>query len=231
MPRLYVFCNFWVVILMLLCQTRVTLVNGSNQPELGGTFLALSGQNCVVLAADSRVNVAGSNIFLGQFHRKILKIGRKTLIGCYGLDGDMNSLVNKVRNKLATARVTNSQATPELVSSVISNTLYENNLMAIPIVAGMSPSTGRPRLCSMDALGALSFSDTYLAVGTSAPALLTNCERLYSPELQPSQLVAVAKNCLKLALARDSLSGGSIRILTLLGDGRIYECTEDFNTV
>lgn len=208
-----------------------SVVVANNSPQLGGTLLALTGKGCAVLAVDSRFNIPGSNVFVGQFPRKVFKVGKKNLVGCYGLDGDINALVRHMRQKLGSARIMNSQATPELVSSTISNILYNNPLMAVPIVVGMSSSTGLPWLYAMDTLGALCHSNHYLAIGTSAPALLTNCERLYSPNLQPHQLVALAKYCLKSSLQRDSLSGGNLRVLTLLEDGRIYETSEELNPV
>lgn len=193
---------------------------------MGGAFLALAGRDAIVIGSDQRFNLPGSHILLGKHPRKIYRVGKQTLIGCYGLDGDASTLFQLLRKKLHENSITNRQASAEVVSSAISNILYDNQLFAVPIIAGFSQS-GKPYLCSMDSLGSKSESPSFLALGTAAASISTNCERLYGPDMTPDELVAVAKTCMRTALHRDAVSGCGLRIVTLLKNGTIYEVTED----
>jgi 20S proteasome alpha/beta subunit len=241
---------------------------GSAQVEFGGTLLAAAGKDCVVMCTDSRFAAPGkgSHIFISQQPRKVFQVGDRTLVGCYGLDGDINLLMKIVRHRLnnvsssidggpigvGSQEIINNH--PEMVAESISNILYETGLYAIPLIVGIAAQSGEPYLCSMDMLGAKSVATSsspthashrmhrllhptstqkggYLAIGTSAAALLTHCERLYASDLSAPQLVSVCKQCMKLALTRDSQSGCRVRILTMLKNGEIYETFQDIDAV
>ena len=68
----------------------------------GGTFFAMTGKDCVVLAADSRFSSQGSGSFLvGEFPRSVFHVGSRTLVAPFGLDSDARSLMDALREKFA----------------------------------------------------------------------------------------------------------------------------------
>ena len=66
----------------------------------GGTFLAMAGKDSVVLVSDSRFS-SQTGTMLGKHPRMIIRAGSKCFIGCYGLDADARTLMDKLREKLA----------------------------------------------------------------------------------------------------------------------------------
>ena len=97
---------------------------------------------------------------------------------------------------------------------VLSNTLYSNRLICSPIVAGISTTTG-PYICSMDGIGAQTTSTTYAVTGTASGALVTSCEALYTPGLAINELEGLVEKCMRSSLARDVMSGCSVRMYSL----------------
>ena len=198
----------------------------------GGTFLALVGKDSVVLTADSRFSskLTGSSSMLSHFPRRIFRVGTRTLVGCYGIDGDTDILMRQLRKRLANLSAV--QVGPQVVARVISDTLYNSGIYCMPIVAGIDLSEedekeqyphGKPYVCYMDRLGAMTVSSSFAIVGTGVDGLTALCEKVYMPQQSAEDLVAMASKCLQLALQRDVLSGGEIRILSLLANGDIYE--------
>jgi 20S proteasome subunit beta 3 len=182
----------------------------------GGTLLAMNGKDCVVLVSDSRFSSqATGNMFLGEFPRLVYRVGSKCLLGCFGLDADARTLATKLREKLHNHN--EQDLGPEHIARVVSNSLYENDLILSPIVAGLKENSV-PYICTMDGLGAQTVSDKFAVVGTANEGLLAVCESLYVPDLSPDQLLQLATRCFNLAMQRDVLSGASLRAFTLTKD-------------
>ena len=204
------FVAIWVVLFSLVFE----LVRAETTLH-GGTFIAFAGENCIVLASDSRFSSPSSGpLLIGQYPRAIYRVG-KTLFGGYGLDSDTTALVDGVRMKLAAFR--EDDVEPVTVATVVSDLLYEHRYICSPIVAGLNQAN-QPFLCSMDGLGAQTVSNDFCVTGTAADGLYTICETLYQPNLSAHQLVSLTERCLKEALQRDVMSGCRVHILTLLPD-------------
>ncbi|KAJ1419796.1 nucleophile aminohydrolase [Ochromonadaceae sp. CCMP2298] len=193
------------LVLLLLCLSASASVHG-------GTYLAMSGKDSVVLVSDSRFSSQGSGAtLLGTHPRFTLRVGASALVGCFGLDADARTLLHLLRRMLGASGV--GELEPASVARVVSDLLYSNNLLLSPIVAGLDQ--GRPYLCTMDGLGAQTVSSTFAVVGTANEGLLSLCESLYTPDLDTEQLIALAERCFCLAMQRDVLSGGDFRVVTL----------------
>ncbi len=183
----------------------------------GGTFLALAGEDSVVLCTDSRFSHYRFNsLLLGMHPRSVYRIGSKTLMGCYGLDADALSLVELLREKLS--EHFDSELYADNIVRVVSNLLYERNLLISPLLAGMDRNN-KPFLCSMDSLGALTITKDFVATGTSNAQLQAICEALYTPNLKREDLVLLAERCLQLAFQRDILSGGNLKLVVMYSGG------------
>ena len=186
----------------------------------GGTLLAMAGRDAVVIAADSRFSSLETGAFmLGQFPRSIYRIGSRTLVGFYGLDSDARTIMERIREKLAKHHAPHLQ--PNNLARVLSDTLYASGLICSPILVGMQDD-GRPFICSMDSLGAQTVTDSFAVAGTANSGLYALCESEYRPELSADELVNVVEKCLRLALQRDTLSGGNLRLYTLLPNGDTF---------
>lgn len=177
------------------------------------------------MAVDSRFSSQGTgNLLLGEHTRPIIRIGSKTLIGCFGLESDIFQLRHDLQEKFKNCY--DEEIEPEAVCHVISNYLYKSGLYITPIIVGYG--LNGPYICSMDSLGAQTVTKPFAAIGTSNSGLLAICESLYEPDLPPHELVSITKKTLSMALQRDVLSGGKVRLLTLKKDGDIFETF--FNT-
>lgn len=186
----------------------------------GGTFLAMAGKECVLIASDSRFSSSGTgSMLIGSIPRNIFRVGSRTLIGCFGLDSDARFLMEKVRSKLCMDH-TDEHLQPNNIARVVSDILYKNSLICGPIVIGIDNKGGKvsPYICSMDGLGAQSVSDSFAVIGTANAGLYAICESLYQPGLDATALTNIAERCLKLALQRDILSGCAVRIYTMTKD-------------
>jgi 20S proteasome alpha/beta subunit len=181
----------------------------------GGSFLALTGKDSVVLATDSRFSSDG--MMLGKYYRDIFRIGSSSLVGFYGLESDSYPFLDKMRSILGDH--SEEDLTPEHVSTLISTLLYQyKGWQIVPIFAGLG-GDGVPFVCSFDSLGSQTKTGSFAAVGTSASGLLSILESFYCKDLTSEELCSLTERCLKLAFQRDILSGGDIKIATLRKDG------------
>lgn len=187
----------------------------------GGTILAMTGKDTVILATDSRFSSYQSgSMLLGEYPRRVFRIGSKVMIACFGLDIDAISLMDALREKIGLDH--SGSLDPVCVSRLVSNILYEKRLMCSPIVIGLGGSDkSTPYICCMDSLGAQTVSDTFAITGTANAGLYAICESLYTKNLSLSKLTKIADKCLKLALQRDILSGCKIYLYIMTKDGTI----------
>ena len=80
-----------------------------------------------------------------------------------------------------------------------------------------------PFLCSMDLLGAKSYSTTFVVGGAASQSLYGTAQALYRENLSPDDLVEVCSKAFMSALERDCLSGYGILVYLLKKDGSITE--------
>jgi 20S proteasome alpha/beta subunit len=200
--------NFVLLILLAgLCQVV--------HSELGGTFIALTGKDSIVMATDSRFTQ--NNMMMGKYLRNIHRIGSRMLLGSYGLEADDYSLTSNLKQAMKNHK--ESELDPENIASLITHHLNNGQFSVCPILAGISKKTGLPSLYSFDSLGAKTESDKFAVSGTSSSSLMALLEKNYVPNLAAVELCGLAENCLRLAFQRDILSGGDIKIVTLCADG------------
>lgn len=186
----------------------------------GGTFLALAGRDAVVLASDSRFSSQQTGtLLLGEFKRPVIRVGSKSLIGCFGLENDAHYLLHKIREIVS--QFNDADLDPTSISTIVSNILYKSGLYCTPLIVGITEDG--PYLCCMDSLGAQTVTKNFAAIGTANAGLLSICESQYVPDLEVQELQKLTQSCLRTALKRDVLSGCTMRLLTLTKDGKIYE--------
>lgn len=184
----------------------------------GGTFIAMAGIDSVVLAADTRFSSYQTGSFLlGEYPRRIFRVGLNIIVGCFGLDADAISLKDHIQILFSDIPLMHIE--PQSVARVISDFLYSKPLICSPIVVGFPQNGDKPYICCMDGIGAQTVTTDFALIGTASTSLYAICEDLYQPGLSANDLVETVELCLKSALERDVLSGCKARIFTLNKDG------------
>ena len=91
---------------------------------------------------------------LGEAPRCVFRVGSRTLVGCFGLSSDSKILMDKLRSMLIDHYETenHSDLDSNSIAHVVSNILYESNLLLSPIVVGLDRD-GKPSIVVMDELG------------------------------------------------------------------------------
>jgi len=209
--------NMIVLLLSLLFILPIIILGNIH----GGTILAMAGKDTVILATDSRFSSYQSgSLLLGEYPRRVFRIGSKVMIACFGLDSDAISLMDTLREKVGLDHM--GSLDPVCVSRLVSNILYEKRLMCSPIVIGIGGGDkSTPYICTMDSLGAQTVSDSFAVTGTANAGLYAICESLYTKNLPLPKLCEVTQKCLQLALQRDILSGCKAYLYILTKDGTI----------
>jgi 20S proteasome subunit beta 3 len=215
----------YVLSLVIVLVVHLVMTESESQTLHGGTFIAMAGKDCVVLASDSRFSTPQSGTFMvGEFPRPIYSIGSRTLVASYGLDSDASAMMEIIREILINHDENDLE--PEHVATVISDLLFKLRYICAPIVVGLSRAKHEPFLCSMDGLGAMTISKDFSISGTAADGLYAICEAYYRPNLEAEEVVALMEVCIREALQRDVLSGCKVQILTMAKEG-IHKKTID----
>jgi 20S proteasome subunit beta 3 len=206
--------------MLLLLITLITLITNLFKVDCnsihGGTYLAMAGNQSVILACDSRFSSQQTGtMLLGKHPRNIFRIGSRIIVGCYGLESDTKTLMNILREKFSGHY--DSTIEPQHAARLISNILYENRLICSPIIAGLQTDK-TPYICCMDGIGAQTVTNDFGVVGTASSGLFAMLESSYKYGLNSEDLIGIAEKALRLALQRDVLSGCDLRIFTIHND-------------
>lgn len=182
----------------------------------GGTFMAAAGRDAIVLAVDSRHSSQQSGPFLLDEHpRRIIRVGSKCFIACFGLESDVDDLAHKLRQKLLLH--SDAKIEPENVARCVANILYSSNMICSPIVVGFG--TQGPYICSMDSIGAQTVTDKFAVIGTASAALYSACEGRFICGMDTAKLERLVEECMQSVLARDVMSGCAVRLHTITKEG------------
>eukprot|EP00746_Dinoflagellata_sp_MGD_P167282 gnl/MRDRNA2_/MRDRNA2_97781_c0_seq1.p1 gnl/MRDRNA2_/MRDRNA2_97781_c0~~gnl/MRDRNA2_/MRDRNA2_97781_c0_seq1.p1 ORF type:complete len:207 (-),score=40.50 gnl/MRDRNA2_/MRDRNA2_97781_c0_seq1:40-660(-) len=184
----------------------------------GSAIMAMAGEQCVAIAADTRYGVRQLQT-MGCSRKKIFELTDKTYVGLCGLATDvqtMSQLLN-FRIKLYSLRE-EREMQPKVVANLISSTLYEKRFgpwFTEPVVAGLDKNND-PFLCAFDFIGAMSLAQDFVVSGTTSEQLYGVCESFWQPGLNPDQLFETAAQCLLSAVDRDCLAGwgGVVHVIT-----------------
>jgi len=180
--------------------------------------MAAAGKDAIVLAADSRHSSQASGPFmLSEQPRRIFQVGERTLVACFGLDSDVDDLMDMLRQKLELHN--DATVEPQQVARCIANALYGNRMICSPIVVGFN--TEGPYICSMDGIGAQTVTQKFAVMGTASAALFASCEERWREGLDEAQLGSLAESCMQETLARDVMSGCKVRIYTMHKSGQV----------
>lgn len=151
------------------------------------------------------------------------------ILGFVGLETDVRSLSHKLKIQLTATRnralgfgtdLASRRLTPAALAHLTSHVLYRKRGYYVePIVVGLMEKTYQPFLCSMDMIGALSFSKQFVVSGAASKSLYGTAEALWRKGLEANELVEVCGKAFQSALERDCYSGYGILVYLITKDG------------
>mmetsp|Transcript_2594 Transcript_2594/g.3984 ORF Transcript_2594/g.3984 Transcript_2594/m.3984 type:complete len:205 (+) Transcript_2594:153-767(+) len=186
----------------------------------GAAIIAMTGKNCVGIAADTRLGIQAQTV--ATDFKKVFKVNDKLFVGLAGLATDVQTLdqILRFRQNLYELREERPM-TPKVFSNLLSNILYEKRFgpwFVEPVVAGIDEA-GKPFLSEMDLIGAPVYTDDFVVSGTCSGNMYGMCETLYKPDMEPDDLFETLSQALLSSVDRDALSGwgGVVHIITADG--------------
>merc|ERR1719444_235643 len=184
----------------------------------GSAIVAMAGDGCVAIAADTRHGVRQLQTVSCQ-RQKIFQMTDQTFVGLAGLATDVQTLSQLLdfRTKLYSLRE-EREMSPKVIGNSISSMLYEKRFgpwLCEPVVAGLDKDN-KPFMCAFDFIGAMSKSEDFVVSGTTSEQLYGVCESFWRPGMNKDELFETLAQCLLSAVDRDCLAGwgGVVQIIT-----------------
>eukprot|EP00928_Gymnodinium_smaydae_P069786 TRINITY_DN534_c0_g1_i2.p1 TRINITY_DN534_c0_g1~~TRINITY_DN534_c0_g1_i2.p1 ORF type:complete len:234 (+),score=54.76 TRINITY_DN534_c0_g1_i2:87-704(+) len=184
----------------------------------GSAIVAMAGENCVAIAADTRHGVRNLQT-MGCQRQKLFQLTDQTYVGLAGLATDVQTLSQllEFRMKLYSLREERKMQ-PKVIGNTIASMLYEKRFgpwLTEPVVAGLDKDK-KPFLCAFDFIGAMSKAEDFVVSGTSSEQLFGVCESFWRPGMNPDELFETISQCLLSAVDRDCLAGwgGVVHVIT-----------------
>ena len=177
----------------------------------------MTGKNCVAIASDHRFGIQAQTI--ATDFEKVFELNPHMYLGLCGLQTDILTVRDRLMFRKNLYEITeNRKITPQTLSAVLSNFLYEKRFgpyFIEPIIAGLDTKTFEPFICNMDLIGCPNKPVDFVVVGTCTTQLYGMCETLWKEDLEPDQLFEVISQCLLNAMDRDAMSGwgATVRII------------------
>ncbi len=181
----------------------------------GATAVGLVYSTGAVLAADRRVTYGP--YIMSRAVRKVAKITDRLGIACAGLPSDFQKLLQYFKFNFNLYE--QEAGIPLSVygsAKLLSTLMYSRRLVPFLtelIVAGIERE-GSPKLYSLDAVGSV-LEDKYAAIGTGTELALAVLERGFKEGMQRDEATRLAEEAMRVAIARDVLSGDGIDILVI----------------
>mmetsp|Transcript_51155 Transcript_51155/g.121573 ORF Transcript_51155/g.121573 Transcript_51155/m.121573 type:complete len:207 (+) Transcript_51155:111-731(+) len=184
----------------------------------GAAIVAMTGENCVAIAADTRMGVR-QLLTMGCNRKKIFEVTDKCYVGLSGLGTDVQTVAQLLdfRSKLYALRE-EREMEPLTVMNFMASMLYEKRFgpyFVEPVIAGVGKD-GKPYIGCCDSIGCLSTAPDFVVSGTTSEQLLGVCESFWKPGMNKDELFETVAQCLLSAVDRDCLAGwgGVVHIIT-----------------
>lgn len=179
----------------------------------GATAVGITYKDGVVLAAERRITLA--NYVLSKTGRKVFVVTDNVGAVCAGLVSDMQNLVREVGvyAKLKELEVKRTLS-PHSVAKLMSVIMFERRFAPFITQVILGGIDQKPSVYVLDPLGSV-ITDDYAAVGTGAEMAVGVIEAGYTPSMSYKEAKELLLTSLRSAIARDSMSGNGIDMLTI----------------
>lgn len=179
----------------------------------GATAVGVTYKDGVVLGAERRITLG--NYVISKRGKKIFKVTDSVGAVCAGMVADMQNLVKEVGvysklKELEARRQLSASAVAKLTSVIMFERRFSPLLTQV-ILGGVD---SKPKVWVLDPLGSL-ITDEYASVGTGAEMATGVLEAGYNPGLPEKDARQLTLDSIKAAIARDTMSGNGIDLLTL----------------
>uniref|UniRef100_A0A7S1D6L2 Proteasome subunit beta n=1 Tax=Cyclophora tenuis TaxID=216820 RepID=A0A7S1D6L2_CYCTE len=186
----------------------------------GSAIIAMSGKDCVGIAADRRLGIQGQTLAIN--FPKVFPMTEKLYVGLAGLATDVQTLHNLLKFRLGLYELREErEISPKVFAHMLSTILYEKRFgpyFVEPVVAGLDDN-GKPFLSTSDLIGATAGSDEFVVSGTCTENLHGMCESLFRKDMEPEQLFETLAQCVMSATDRDALSGNGCIVHIITKEG------------
>ncbi|MFW9897677.1 MAG: proteasome subunit beta [Candidatus Thorarchaeota archaeon] len=184
----------------------------------GACGVAIKCLDGVVLGNDNRATWGYT--VANKSTRKLFKITDNIGLAAYGLIGDWQILV-KIMKAQANLYLLDAgeRISTKSMGKLVSNYLYSRKMFPLYtnlVIAGMDKDG--PKLYTLDAIGSL-MPDDYGTAGTGMLLSIGILEAEYKPDISVEAGEALVEKAIRVAIARDAMSGDGIDILTITKDG------------
>ena len=179
----------------------------------GATAVGITYKDGVILGAERRITL--SNYILSKSGRKVFKVTSNTGAACAGMVADMQNLVRQVSvyAKLKELEVKRTLR-PAAVAKLTSIIMFEQRFAPFITQVILGGLDAKPKIWVLDPLGSL-ISDEYAAIGTGSEMAVGVVEEGFSPGMSSKEARELLLSAMKAAIARDSMSGNGIDLLTI----------------
>jgi proteasome beta subunit len=179
----------------------------------GATAVGVTYKDGVILGAERRITLA--NYVLSKSGRKVFKVTENTGAVCAGMVADMQNLVRQVAvyTKLKELEVKRTLR-PGAVAKLTSVLMFEQRYAPFITQVILGGVDSKPKIWVLDPLGSL-ISDDYAAIGTGSEMAVGVLEEGFAPSLSPKDARELLVASIRAAIARDSMSGNGIDLLTI----------------
>jgi len=186
----------------------------------GSSVVAMSGDGCVAIAADTRLGI--------QFHtidtqfQKIFRMGPTLFIGLAGLATDVQTVYQRLTFRANLFKLREERELNfDVLLTMVRNILYERRFgpfFVSPIIAYLDETTGEPKIANTDLIGAECTALDFEVAGTGSDELYGMCEALWKPGLKADELFETVSQSLVNAFDRDALSGWGAEVYIIEKD-------------
>jgi len=179
----------------------------------GATAVGITYKDGVVLGAERRITLG--SFVRSKSGRKVFKVTETVGAVCAGMVADMQNLVKEVSVYSKLKELESRRALkPNSVAKLMSTLMFQNRyapLLTQVILGGVGE---KPVVYVLDPLGSV-ISDVYATVGTGEETAIGVVEAGYSPAMSQKDARDLLVTSIKAAIARDTMSGNGIDILTV----------------
>jgi proteasome beta subunit len=179
----------------------------------GATAVGIAYKDGVVLGAERRVTLG--SFVRSKSGKKVFRVTDNVGAVCAGMISDMQNLVKEVAVYARLKELESRKSMkPNSVAKLMSTLMFQNRyapLLTQVILGGVGD---KPVVYVLDPLGSV-ISDQYATVGTGEETAIGVVEAGYSPTMTQKEARELAIAAIKAAVARDSMSGNGIDLLTI----------------
>lgn len=175
----------------------------------GAAIIAMTGKDCVAIAADRRFGIQAQTVSMN--FQKIFQMNDKLFLGLPGLATDVQTVESILNFDLKLYQLTeNREIKPQTFMNMVSSLLYRRRFAPYfvePVIAGLDQKTNKPYIACMDLIGCPMETSDFVVSGTCSEQMYGMCESLWRPDLSADELFETISQALMNAVDRDALSG------------------------